>query len=349
MKTIKLLHIFLVIGIFVSCQKEEISIIPLESAITPKETKAKGFIFSSDHLNFTLRSSSNNMGGFAGHSMTQFKGNLWLIGGDNDHTAPWTSSSQVWASRNGNDWKLITEDLFVERRNHSLIVYKNKLWLIGGINNDNEILSDIWNSNDGVHWNRVDSLSPLTDIGQNSSVVFKDRLFVFRGNGTDNQEVWSSSDGRNWQLETENAFPVRSHYKTVVFDGFIYVFGGWLRDGQLTNEVWASPDGSYWYKKRPANDIFTPRINHSATIYDGKVWIIGGQSWDASGKRTFHGDIWYSDNMKYWTRYESKSPFKKGLHSHESLAYRNMLWVFGGYHPDSSMADVTTENIWSID
>jgi len=350
MKAIKLVSIFLVLGLLGSCEKEELPSIQNEneSVNSPKKIKANSFISSNDNLNFTLQSSSNNMGGFAGQSMTQFKGNLWLVGGDNNHTAPWSSSSQVWASRNGTDWKLITKSPFAERRNHSLIVYKNKLWLIGGIKNNGEILSDIWNSSDGINWNQVNSLNPLQDIGQNSSVVFNERLFVFRGNGTENQEVWSSSNGSNWRLETDNAFPVRSHYKTLLFNGSIYVIGGWLRGGLHTNEIWASRNGRNWYKKSPASDIFAPRIDHSVTVYKGKVWVIGGQTSNTSGNRIFHGDIWYSDNMKYWTRYENRHPFQEGLHSHVILPYENKLWVFGGYNPDSSMADIITENIWSI-
>ncbi len=349
MKMMKTIFLVLILGISISCEKEDLFVTPNENS---KEIKLRGnnSFFPNTNLNFVLQSNSNNMGGFAEQSMALFKENLWLVGGDNDHTAPWTSSSQVWKSHNGTDWKLITEGLFQERKNHSLIVYKNMLWLIGGINNSGDILSDIWNSKDGIHWNQVISPNPLEDIGQNSSVVFNDRIFVFRGNGRDYEEVWSSTNGIKWRLETSNAFPVRSHYKTVVFNGSIYVIGGWLRDSNnLTNEVWASPDGQYWYQINPATDIFTPRIGHSATVYDNKVWVIGGQSWENSGKRTFYGDIWYSKNMKYWTKYEGKPPFYKGLHSHTGLLYNNDLWIFGGYRPDGSMADIATQNIWSID
>lgn len=349
MRVAKLTFVLAIFCALFSCEKEELTpVIPNKKNST--ETDARGFLPPVDALNFTLQSSTNDMGPFASQEMTLFKGKVWLVGGNNSFTPSWTSSTQVWASHNGNDWKLITKGQFPERRNHSLLVYKNKLWIIGGIDNANNILSDIWNSSDGVHWSQVTSLNPLRDIGQNNSVVFNDRLFVFRGNGAENQEVWSSSDGGNWRLETENAFPVRSHYKTVVFNGFIYVYGGWLREGPVfTNEVWASRDGRYWYQKHPATDIFSPRIYHSATVYDNKVWVIGGESWDASGNLTFYGDIWYSDNMKYWTKYDGKPPFYKGLHSHGALSYKNELWIFGGYRPDASFADIPTAYIRSID
>ena len=349
MKLSKLITLTILTFTIWSCQKEELFLEPINDLPDNKAVTGRSSLYPSISLNFNLESSTSKMGGFAGQSMTFFNGYLWLVGGDNGNTPPWTSNSEVWRSPNGIDWKLVTSNLFDERRNHSLIVFKNKMWLIGGINNDGEVLSDIWNTKDGIHWNRINSLNPLLDIGQNSSVVFNDRIYVFRGNGRTNQEVWSTSDGSNWRMETDNAFPVRSHYKTVVFNGFINVYGGLIRGGELTNEVWASPDGSYWYQKRPADAIFDARINHTATVFDGKVWVVGGESWDTSGSRTFYGDIWYSTNMKYWSKYDGKPPFYKGLQSHESLVYDDKLWVFGGYRPDGSMASILSNNIWSVD
>jgi N-acetylneuraminic acid mutarotase len=347
MKTLKLITLISLTTMIFSCQKEELFFEPADTLQPDKAITGRASLFPSITLDFNLESSNSNMGGFAGQSMTLFKGYLWLVGGDNGNTPPWTSSSEVWRSPNGKDWKLVTSNLFDERTNHSLLVFKNKMWLIGGINAAGEVLSDIWNTTDGIHWKQVKSLNPLLEIGQNSSVVFNNRIYVFRGNGRVNEEVWSSSDGSNWRMETDNAFPARSHYKTIVFNGFIYVFGGWLSGGDLTNEVWASPDGRYWYQKRPADAIFEARINHTATAFDGKVWVMGGESWDDAGTRTFHGDIWYSTNMKYWSKYDKKPPFYKGLHSHEGLVYKDKLWVFGGYRPDGSMASSITDNAYS--
>ncbi|MGB5556261.1 MAG: kelch repeat-containing protein [Flavobacteriaceae bacterium] len=349
MKTSKLITLISLIAMILSCQKEELYLEPTDTPKVDKAIAGRASFYPSLSIDFNLESSNSNMGGFAGQAMTLFKGYLWLVGGDNGNTPPWTSSSEVWRSHNGKDWKLITSNLFDERTNHSLLVFNNKMWLIGGINNAGEILSDIWNTTDGIHWKQVKSLNPLSDIGQNSSVVFKNKIYVFKGNGGNNQEVWSTSDGSTWRLETDNAFPVRSHYKTVVFNGFIYVFGGWIRGGTLTNEVWASSDGSYWYQKRPADVIFDARINHTATVFDGKVWVMGGESWDAAGTRTFYGDIWYSTNMKYWSKYDGKPPFYKGLHSHENLVYEDKLWIFGGYRPDGSMASIITDNTYSAE
>ena len=346
MKTANLILSGILWVLILSCNKEQL-FDPSQSTVVDKEVKWQSLIPESITLDFILESRNHNMGGFAAQQTTLFKNNLWLVGGDNSHTPNWTTSSQVWKSVNGKDWKLITSGLFQDRRNHSLIVFKSRMWLIGGINNAGEILSDIWTSSDGIHWKRVKPLKPFNDIGQNSSVVFNNRLFVFRANGNINQEVFSSADGVRWRLETDNAFPVRSNYKTVVHNDVIYVIAGWLRSG-LTNEVWASRDGIDWKRKLPHRAIFEPRIDHTVTSYNGKVWVIGGQNWNGS-TRIFYGDIWYSTNMVNWHRYNEKTPIYKGLEAPSSLVYKDKLWLFGGYRPDASMASILSSNIYSIE
>ena len=290
---------------------------------------------------------NTDMGGFANHQIVKFKSNLWLVGGDNRETAPWQSGNHIWSSINGRTWKKIGNGPFTERKNHSLLVYRDKMWLIGGIDNAGNILSDIWVSTNGRDWTQVRTLNPLQEIGQNSSVVFNDRIFVFKGNGVEHEEVWSTTTGTSWKLETKNAFPVRSHYKTVVHNNQIFVIGGWIRGGNHTNEVWASKDGKNWSKKS-AFSIFKPRINHTATSIDGKVWVIGGQTSGKGGQRIFYNDIWYSTDMQKWTKYNGKSPIKNGLHSHASLVFQNQFWTFGGYIPDGSNADVASPLIWHL-
>lgn len=299
-------------------------------------------------LDYRIEEDNPSMGSFANHEMVRFNNKFWMVAGDNRYSRSWQNGNQVWSSTNGKSWVRVAAGPFTERKNHSLLAYKNKLWLIGGIDNNGTILSDIWTSTNGITWKQVNSFKPLVDIGQNNSVVFKNRIFVFRGNGRTHEEVWSTADGSYWKLETKNAFPVRSHYKTVVHNNQIYVIGGWIRGGNHTNEVWVSQSGSDWSKKMTTT-IFNPRIDHSVTSHEGKVWLVGGQSSKKDGQRIFYNDIWYSEDLKSWTQYTKRTPIKDGIHSHTTISYKNRLWTFGGYVPDGSNADVLSPLIWSMD
>ena len=55
-------------------------------------------------------------------------------------------------------------------------------------------------------------------------------------------DVWSSTDGKNWTQETEHApFPVRYDHQVVVFKNKMYLIGGSVGalEPILINDVWS--------------------------------------------------------------------------------------------------------------
>ncbi len=300
---------------------------------------------------FSLESKRHKMGGFADHEMALFKGKVWSVGGDNSNSPPFTSSSDIWSSNDGVNWNFVDSNLFPARNNHSLLVYKKKLWVIGGMDASGNALNDIWNTSNGVDWHRVSRFTPISILSKNSSVVFNDRIYVFSGDSEVTTKVWSSSDGASWRLETSNAYPVRNYTRTIVFNDHIYVVGGWDRDsGRYSNDVWASYDGINWHKNTPGPSsypgqerIFSPRIEHTMTEYNGKVWVIGGMDQDSK----FSNEIWSTTNMKYWKKHTTL-PKAASLSHHASLQFKNSLWIFGGYHQASDRSAVLSSHIWSM-
>ena len=66
---------------------------------------------------------------------------------------------------------------------HTLAVYEDKLWVLGGRNQEGNYLNTIWNSANGLQWQQT----PNTDqsIFQTRSglaaLSFKGRLYIFGG------------------------------------------------------------------------------------------------------------------------------------------------------------------------
>lgn len=61
-----------------------------------------------------------------------------MIGGYDDDRG--SSSSEVWYTENGTSWSLATnEPGFSARAGHTLTVYKDKMWVIGGENSDDAV------------------------------------------------------------------------------------------------------------------------------------------------------------------------------------------------------------------
>jgi hypothetical protein len=153
---------------------------------------------------------------------------------------------------------------------------------------------------------------------------FNGRMWLFGGRGTSNaplNDVWSSSDGANWTLETQSAaWPARSHFAAAVFDGRMWVTGG-LGAGNL-DDVWSSPDGINWTLELQSAP-WGKRYGHTVTSYRGELWLTGG---------TFNyaptNDIWRSPDGVSWT--QDPTPPWPGRSEHAAVEHNNLLFIMGG-------------------
>ncbi|MCK0136575.1 hypothetical protein [Arenibacter sp. S6351L] len=344
MKTIRTLLLITIILFVASCDKDES--ISMDTDLTKGTSIPKGDdpATEDESLTFTVRTTEDQMGPFAKSTMVEYNGKVWSVGGINAYSTP-NSSSDVWSSENGKNWISVTNDKFSEREGHTLTVYDNKMWLIGGVDDSRTHLGEIYFSTDGVNWTMVTALSPtLLAPAFHSTVVFNDKLYVIRDGFDDHVIVLSSSDGINWNLETDHAFSNREDFEAVVFENAIYVIGGKHLDTSF-NEIWKSTDGIEWNLVTPNTDIFSPRYAHTATAHNNKVWVVGGVTGPYSET---HIDFWYSENMEDWTEYDGPLPATEGLIHHASLSYNEELWLFGGYQPNASGTAPITGEIRSI-
>ncbi|MFS4446970.1 kelch repeat-containing protein [Maribacter sp. 2307UL18-2] len=331
MKKLKLLYVLTFFALIVSCEKEE-PIDPIVDRTDGKSIPKEGsFPKGTDlSLNFDIKTQEDQMGGFAQNAMTIFDGKVWSVGGVNDYGA--TSSHFLWNSTNGINWATVpvsttTSEAFSNFRiGHTLTVFQDQLWLIGGRDATDVKYTNLWHSPDGSNWSEV--APPFGPIPEHTTLVYNDRLYVIAGNATSgNTEVWSTGNGADWVQETNDAFSGRAGQKGVVFNDTMYVIGGEDIDGTKLAEVWASTNGRDWLRSDPP---FTGRNAHTVTVYNDKVWAIGGQ--DPSAR--FNNEIWYSSNMTTWELYDGPRPGSDGISSHTILFYDDALWLFGGYQDD---------------
>jgi hypothetical protein len=115
---------------------------------------------------------------------------------------------------------------------HTVLVYHDRLWLLGGADHvasdrsTDSFLNDVWVSTDGDTWTQVTPAAPWTPRDKAGVVVFQDRLYLL--GGQDMADVWRSSNGHDWtSLLTEADWGGRHDFARVVYDGRLWVFGGW--------------------------------------------------------------------------------------------------------------------------
>nr|WP_319375087.1 hypothetical protein [uncultured Methanoregula sp.] len=247
--------------------------------------------------------------------MAVFKDKLWVIGG-----GTWDDlKNDVWSSSDGSNWTKVTGNAsFSARRDMGVIVYNNRLWVIGGGSFGN-LKGDVWSSPDGSNWTRVTDNAAFGPRYGKGVAVLNNRLWLIGGTGdsdyTDlatgytyldeggSEDVWSSEDGKTWNLVTSEAPFGRLELTSVAtFDHKLWIVGGGLWQTMLQrtkktypyayNEVWSSPDGKNWTLET-GDAGFSPRFLHGTVPFNNGLVVLGGTE-----NYQLSNDVWYMPSLR---------------------------------------------------
>ena len=132
---------------------------------------------------------------------------MWIVGGYqfNSSDGKWYNSNAVYSSGDGVNWDAVmvsSSEMLIERTYHQLLVYDEKIWVIGGLsaNLGNASLDDYWYSSDGSNWYEVSpSGAKWSSRYTTASANYAGRMWVLGGvhKSADNRihrlnDVWAS-------------------------------------------------------------------------------------------------------------------------------------------------------------
>lgn len=138
------------------------------------------------------------------HGAVAFADRLWVFGGGN-YLPGYEARNDVWCSTDGVNWECVTEEApWSPRIWFSAVVYRNRIWLLGGwSNHPSRNWNDVWHTADGAHWERLETEAIWTPRHEHSTYVFQDRLWVAGGNVPPLvNDVWSLELPSDWPGET---------------------------------------------------------------------------------------------------------------------------------------------------
>lgn len=236
-----------------------------------------------------------------------FDDRLWLLGGWHNGRLPGASAgNQVWASENGADWELVTDEPgWRPRLGAAGAVFQGKMWLLGGVERyydgtAADLRSDVWSSEDGRHWEQATAQAPWAPRAYHAAAAFGDRLWVFGGGNylpeyEAHRDVWSSPDGKHWTCITAEApWSPRIWFSAAVYRQQLWLLGGWSNHPYRNwNDVWHTADGERW-EALQTSSIWSPRHEHSAFVFQDRLWVAGGMV------RPLVNDVWYLELPPGW-------------------------------------------------
>jgi hypothetical protein len=230
----------------------------------------------------------------------QFNDAIYALGTMEGNHTEMRVGSRIARTRDFRHWQVVAETSELPSRIfYGAVVFKNLIWLMGGFDGKN-YYNDVWNSPDGVHWTRVAGTVGWSPRNVGAVVVFKDRIWMIGGgvidgtpsnNANSGGEVWSSSDGINWRLETDKMARLWGA-SPVVFDGKLWLVGA-NRDGNFSRAALVTDDGVTW---REETAPWSPRGSVATWVFDNKLYMTGGKySVTENGeiKFIYSNDVWY--------------------------------------------------------
>ncbi len=254
-------------------------------------TEVKPNTFLNSDFNATEDWEGRHTAGYA-----VFKDKMWIVGGD---PLQGHYQSDIWNSENGKDWTLVLQEApWGPRALHYTVVHEGKLWVIGGQTMpafapaEEKFYRDVWNSEDGVHWTKLEPREPCWSprgmIG--GAAVLRGRIWILGGGTYDTpmtkhrnfyNDVWSSADEITWTRHAESTtWKPREYHEVAAFDGRLWVLEGWNQGNR--NDVWASADGTNW-QELPGTP-WKPRHAASVFVFQDALWMVAGNN--------FESDVW---------------------------------------------------------
>ncbi len=119
------------------------------------------------------------------------------------------------------------------------------------------------------------------------------------------------------------------------FMGKVWLVGGYYGSNRSnkSSEVWNSDNGINW--RSVTGNQFDGRVGHTLTVYDGKMWLIGG----VNNSGTYLSDVWSTLDGENWVL-ETSTPAYLDAAYHEVVVFNSRLYLI----KDSGIGNVS---VWS--
>lgn len=280
-----------------------------------------------------------------------YKNKLWIAGGwFNSYEAP---PRDVWSSPDGKHWNLVNKEApWIHSDLAMSVVFKKKMWVMGGWYNGrlegHAASNKVWSSKNGIQWNIETDSAAWSPRLAGALIVFRNKLWLLGGienyyfgdKKSLKNDVWYTSDGKHWELATNNAgWAPRAYHQAAVLNNKLYVFGGgnYVPEYFALNDVWCTEDGITWTKvcdKAPWHE----RIWFSSVVYRNNIWVLGG--WSGDPYKNWD-DAWYSKDGIEWKQYITPNTWKE-RHELSAFVFKDKIWIAGGMTPP------LVNDVWSL-
>ncbi len=196
-------------------------------------------------------------------------------------------------------------------------------------------------------WTEVTKAATFCNRDGAGAVTFNHRMWILGGWADDPaggkahvgyNDVWSSTDGLRWTQVRPNTpnnagvWDVRHCGGYVVFNNRMWIVGGDPLLKHYQPDVWSSTDGATWVRAT-ANAPWGQRHLHVTMVHDGKIWVMGGQTFPTyvpGVPEAFFNDVWSSSDGANWTRVTEHAAWSPRGMIQGGVEFNGRMWLLGG-------------------
>jgi hypothetical protein len=248
---------------------------------------------------------------------------IYMTGGNTN--AAGVRVAEVWRTRDGISWELLTDTPgWSARAAHGFVYYNGLFWVFGG-SEQAAFLNDVWSSPDCITWTERTAAAAWSVRHEFAYCLHKGEIYLSGGYGGGyRQNIYKTSDMINWALVANLPQAVREHVM-LSFGGNLYCYYG--DNGASSNVVHRSIDnGVNWVNL--GNAAYGVRREHCGLI-DGEgdnLAIVGGYNTATS---TSYHDVWETDDGFNFTEIAQINAYTE--RSDFCFVHHNKrLYIFGG-------------------
>lgn len=170
------------------------------------------------------------------------------------------------------------------------------------------------------------------------ALVFQDKMWMLGGWNPNTalpttNEVWSSTDGSNWDFVCDAPWQRRHMAGWLVYNNRLWVVGGDDNTGNYQNDVWSSADGINWVEETDSVP-WANRATQIVTVFNDLMWLMGGQTInldpDVVTSGVVYNDVYSSADGVSWTLVTPHAAWSPRGQIIGNVVYGGKMWIIGG-------------------
>eukprot|EP01101_Sappina_pedata_P010869 TRINITY_DN6969_c0_g1_i1.p1 TRINITY_DN6969_c0_g1~~TRINITY_DN6969_c0_g1_i1.p1 ORF type:complete len:436 (+),score=64.05 TRINITY_DN6969_c0_g1_i1:23-1309(+) len=164
-----------------------------------------------------------------------------------------------------------------------------------------------------------------------SSLILEYQLPFRKGSGMKTEEVLGSLPR------------VRSAHSSVMYNGDMYIFGGWNSQETYGDFYCFNFDAKQW-REIPTLGAPSKRRMHTSVVYKDSMFVFGGYD-DDTPAEAFNDVYKYNFLEDRWTKMECKGQVPRGRSRATAVVWRNEMFVLGGTDRKTTFLDFYSLNL----